>query len=195
MGARLTAVAPAIVLRPVRPQDAGAFAGFIENLSPLSRRLRFHGAVAQLPSEVLHRFTHPDPGSEQAWLAFALNSGGAELCVGEARYAAPDDGPAGGREFALAVVDAWQGRGIGAALLRELIAQASRRGVQRLHGDVLRDNTAMLGLAQHQGFAVSRHPGDARLLRVSRRLDQPTPWNAAWSAGASAAGAAAVRAA
>jgi acetyltransferase len=195
VGACLAAVEPAVVLRPVRPQDSGAFAGFIENLSVQSRRRRFHGAVAQLPPDVLHRFTHPDPGSEQAWLAFALNSDGGEFCVGEARYATPDDGPADAREFALAVADHWQGRGIGAALLHELTAQASRRRVQQLHGDVLRDNLAMLALAQRQGFVVSRHPTDARLLRVTRQLDQAIPWNAAWCAGASAAAAAAAWAA
>jgi acetyltransferase len=161
-------------LRPVRAQDTATLDAFVRGLSLESRQRRFHGGMAQLPPDLLHRFTHPDPDGELALLAFATE-GGREVCVGEARYALSDETPCD-REFALAVADRWQGMGIGSGLLRTLTEHAERHGVERLYGDVLRDNLAMAGLARRQGYAVVRHPADPRLLRVTRTFAAAAPW-------------------
>ncbi len=54
-------------------------------------------------------------------------------------------------ELALAVVDAWQRRGVGRALLAALAARARRAGVRRFTATLLRDNRGALALARELG--------------------------------------------
>jgi hypothetical protein len=49
-------------------------------------------------------------------------------------------------ELAIAVVDDWQGRGLGTALLHQLAARASEEGVKRFSASVLEGNRRMLDL-------------------------------------------------
>jgi acetyltransferase len=158
-----------VSIRRVQPRDAALLGALIQDLSPASRRRRFHGAVHQLPSDWLQRMTRPDLATELALVA-TVERDGREIGVGEARYVRGEEGPAGDREFALVVADGWQGRGIGRVLLRCLTHHAARHGVQRLVGDVLHDNTPMLELARRLGYTLGLHPSDARLLRAERRL-------------------------
>ena len=158
----------AVSVRRVDADDVPMIDAFVQALSPASRQRRFHAGVRALPSEWLDRMTHPDRQRELALLATVVVNG-RELCIGEARYVLSDD-VMPGREFALAVVDGWQGRGIGKALLHGLGCHAQRHGVERLVGDMLRDNLPMIELARALGYVVKRHPADARLLRAERLL-------------------------
>jgi len=60
-------------------------------------------------------------------------------------------------EFAIVVADAWQGRGLGRALLERLIA-ARERGYARMVGSVLAMNATMLSFVKRLGFASRRDP-------------------------------------
>lgn len=163
----------AVVLRPVLPRDAIAEGEFIGALSPLSRRLRFHGAVNRLPDAVLEAMTHIDHREHVALIAQALDSRQRPRIVADARYVADmhDDGhPALSAEFAVAVADDWQGVGLGRTLLQRLAQHARRQGLQRLHGAVLLDNQAMLGLMQRLGARLAVDPDDGSALRVTLAL-------------------------
>jgi len=153
-------------IRRVQGNDAALIDDFVRGLSPASRQRRFHAGVREVPPAWLQRMTHPDPSRELALVALARQAG-REVCVAEARYVLSDD-VAEGREFALAVADEWQGRGIGKTLLLSLACHAARHAVPRLVGDVLRDNLPMIELARGLGFAVRRHPADPRLVRVEQ---------------------------
>jgi len=157
-----------VLLRAVRASDAGALRAFIDGLSATTRYRRFHGWFKGLPDDVLQRMTHPDPRRELALLALAI-SAGQQICVGEARCAA-GDGAANVREIAVAVDDAWQGVGLGTAMLRSLAEGARAGGVEQLVGDVMWENVAMIGLAKRMGCTVRIHPADTRLLQVTRDL-------------------------
>jgi acetyltransferase len=73
-------------------------------------------------------------------------------------------------EFAVAVLDAWQRRGLGERLLSELIGIARDRGLTAIIGDVLAANAAMLGLARKLGFSVSASSEERSMRRVSLAL-------------------------
>jgi GNAT superfamily N-acetyltransferase len=163
----------AITIRRVRADDVPLFGAFIMALSPTSRQRRFHIGLRELPREWLQRLTRPDGRHELALLA-TVAPGGHELCVGEARYVL-SDGVAPGREFALAVADGWQGQGLGRSLMRSLGCHAARAGVERLVGEVLRDNLPMLELARSMNYSVKRHPQDARLVLVERSFSALAP--------------------
>ena len=79
----------------------------------------------------------------------------------------------GNCEFAISVVDAWAGAGLGRTLMGALIAAARRRGLATMEGFVLADNQPMLGLAQGLGFQNRPDPGEPTVRIVRLALDQP----------------------
>ncbi len=62
----------------------------------------------------------------------------------------------GQAEVAFTVVDQYQGRGIGAALVRHLVGIARRSGLAELTAEVLPDNTPMLKLFERCGLPLSK---------------------------------------
>ncbi len=54
------------------------------------------------------------------------------------------------------VGDPWQGKGIGATLMKNLLAIAKDRGIETLWGVVLSENTQMLSLVRKIGCHISR---------------------------------------
>lgn len=104
-------------------------------------------------------------------VAFAREAGATRI-VGLAQSASDDDG---GCEFALVIADDWQGRGLGAWMLKALIDKADAAGIAQIRGEVLRENRAMLGLARRLGFSGSPSPLDANALRITRELNGAAP--------------------
>ncbi|MGQ0509660.1 MAG: GNAT family N-acetyltransferase [Betaproteobacteria bacterium] len=155
-----------LLLRPLVPGDAERLQDFVRALSPASRYQRFQNGLRELSPGLLARMTDLDHAERMAFVA-VLPGQGRERLVGEARYAPTLDRP-GVAEFAVAVADDWQRRGIGAWLFDKLLGHAAASGIARLHGDVLHDNAAMIALARRRGFALRPHPDGARLLRVER---------------------------
>jgi acetyltransferase len=110
-----------------------------------------------LTPQMLARFTQVDYDRELALIALD-GTPPAEAIVAVARYVANPDHESA--EFAIAVADAWHGRGLGRAMMRALIACAKKRGFRRLVGVVLASNEPMLALSRKLGFAVRRDPDD-----------------------------------
>jgi ribosomal protein S18 acetylase RimI-like enzyme len=67
------------------------------------------------------------------------------------------------------VVDAYQGQGIGATLLRHLAVIARGAGLKELVADVLPDNSPMLKIFEKCGLDVRTKRGP-RVVRVTLRL-------------------------
>jgi len=134
------------VIRPVRPADLPALSDFFAGLSTQTRYLRFFGPVAPTPA-LLHLLSG-QPAGVHAVVAVA---GG--VIVGHA-MAVDRPEPEGRRDpgrdrttdIGVVVADAWQGRGVGSALMRALIGQAQARGVTSLAMDVLHVNRQVLGM-------------------------------------------------
>lgn len=87
----------------------------------------------------------------------------------QARYAADDS--SGSCEFALAVADAWQDRGVGATLLSVLLEYARAAGMKRTFGTIHQDNARMVELAHWLGMQTHADRADPCLLVASRSLD------------------------
>jgi GNAT superfamily N-acetyltransferase len=77
---------------------------------------------------------------------------GQATIVGAGRYVVVG---AGAAELAFAVIDQYQGRGIGSVLMRHLIAVARQSGLKELVADVLADNAAMLKVFAQSGLPVT----------------------------------------
>ena len=159
-----------VTVRPVLPQDAELEQAMVRALSPASRYQRFFAPIRELPQGWLERLTQIDYRHQHALIAETF-SGDQALAVAEARYVVD----ASGREceFALVVADDWRHLGLARRLLQALMQAAAEAGLERMVGDVLATNQAMLSLARSAGFQVARHPdGGAQVVRVQRALSR-----------------------
>ena len=148
---------PAAVIRPARPADEAALGGFFAALSLQSRYLRFFGPVT--PGPVLLRRLLGDVEDVDAVVAVR---GG--LIIGHAMAA-----DLAGRvsDIGVVVADAWQGRGLGAALMRALVTGAQARGLTSMTMDVLPGNHQVVAmiLAHWPAARIDRTP-DGLTIRI-----------------------------
>lgn len=156
-----------VTLRPMRPEDAELVKSFVRDMSEQSRYFRFMEAVRELSPSMLSRFTQIDYDREMALVA-TVEEGGKELQIGVSRYAINPDGKS--CEFALAVADAWQGRGIGHKLMNRLMEIARDYGLEVIEGDVLAKNYKMIDLARSMDFAIEQVEDAPELRKMVRRL-------------------------
>lgn len=150
-----------VTLRPAHRSDANALQAFFAALSSRSRLLRFHGGVKQLPEGVLRAFTTQVPHQHVALVAIADTNDGVPSLLAEARYVT-SAAATGHAEFALAVADAWQGLGLGRALLQRLAAHAASEGLEFLEGSVVPGNEPMLALLSGLGAELQADAAEVR---------------------------------
>ena len=153
-------------IREIRPDDRDEVRQAFDRLSSESRYTRFMSFVKELSPQMLERVVHPPAERELALVAEVDAPDGIDIVAG-ARYYIQGDGDS--CEFAITVVDGWQGAGLASRLMRELIRYARGRGLKRMDGFVLTQNNSMLNLARRLGFTVNRDPNDATVKIV--RLD------------------------
>ena len=124
-------------------------------------------SLRELTPAMLEHFTHPDYDHEMALIAIVSYQGN-ETEIGVARYVKYSDGEH--CEFAIAVADPWQGKGVGRLLMQELFSAARANGLKVMEGFVLTTNRAMLRLAKSLGFSAAMHDGDATQVTVTKTL-------------------------
>jgi RimJ/RimL family protein N-acetyltransferase len=134
-------------VRAVRSEDKPDLVRGFEHLSDRSRYRRFLSPHARLSSAELHYFTEVDHHDHEALVAVDPRTGEG---VGEARFIRSREDPHAA-ELAVAVVDEWQGRGVGTRLASELARRAHEEGITVFTALVLADNRGMLALARSLG--------------------------------------------
>jgi acetyltransferase len=163
-----------IVVRPIRPEDEAQHRRFLESLDPEDIRMRVFHSRSELPRSELARLTQIDYDREMAFIAEARDESGGTETLGVARTVSdPDNVEA---EFAIVVRSDLKGQGLGTLLFERLIEHAKQRGIERLVGLVLRENTRMLKLSRAMGFeADAAEPVDSGLRRMVRNLADTKP--------------------
>lgn len=117
-----------------------------DHLSAESRYRRFFTPVPRLTEGMLRRLTETDGhdhiaiGAERGGFVIGVREG-----LGVARFFRSKDQP-DSAEFAIAVIDEMQGKGLGRLLMQALCWVAREHGVRRLRGHVLPANSAMKNL-------------------------------------------------
>jgi len=158
-----------LTLRFAEPGDAEAVQDYFRGLSAQSRYRRFLGAISELPRVELDHFVHAGEFDRFSILATtATKAGVSEIIVGEARYGV--EATIGKLEFGLSVADAWQGLGVGRALLSNMECRAAASGAEAVFGETLSSNTAMIALARKSGYRFSSLPADGRLMVFEKEL-------------------------
>jgi RimJ/RimL family protein N-acetyltransferase len=142
-------------VRTIRPDDKSGLRAAFQSLSADARYARFMAPKLDLSAQLLDVATHPDAEHDCALVAVQEPEG---TIVGGARYAGE---PGGERcEFAVTLVDAWQGLGLARRLMELLIERARSRGLKTMVGYVLSSNTSMRGLARRLGFRDAPCPDE-----------------------------------
>ncbi|HWO44924.1 MAG TPA: GNAT family N-acetyltransferase [Methylomirabilota bacterium] len=132
-------------LRLLQPGDADLISSFFWRLSKETVYRRFFSPIT-LPNEpLLKRLVDVDHCDREALIA--LDDQG---IVGVARYGT---GPGESHDIAVVVADDWQGRGLGALLIKRLGHIARLRGISSFHATMLGDNvraqSLVRGLSPH----------------------------------------------
>ena len=162
------------------PEDKQLLRAGLESLSPESRYRRFFATINQLSEEQLTYLTDIDYQDHFAWIGLLADSGGTEG-VGVGRWVRDSADPESA-EAAVTVVDQWQGKGVGSALLVLLARSAIERGIKRFTMEVLGENEPMMALMHGVGAVIDRRDGEAVFLHVPlpasvEELDQtPSPF-------------------
>ena len=156
-----------LLIRPIRPEDAEMEKEFVAHLSDESKYFRFMDTLRELTQSMLVRFTQIDYDREMAFVA-VTEEDGKEVQVGVSRFVSNPDGET--VEFALAVADGWQKRGVGRKLMSAIIECARAKGYRAVVGDVLALNSKMFKLMTSLGFTIHPHPEDPAVKRVIKPL-------------------------
>lgn len=161
-----------ICFRPICAEDAAMERDFIRQLSAQTKHFRFMGNLKDCSEAMLYQFTHPDPCHEVAIVGLVkCAQQEQEIAVG--RFSVLPDKQS--CEFAVVIADAWQRRGIGRHLMRQLLAIAAQRGLHEMRGLVLADNPGMLQLCKALGFAIHTDPNDPHTKVVVKSLRESVP--------------------
>jgi RimJ/RimL family protein N-acetyltransferase len=138
-------------LRLIRPDDEPRLVTLYGRLSRHTAYQRFFAAMQRLPLDWAHFLANVD---YRARLALVVEDprGGELIAVG--RYEPSDQADVA--EVAFVVQDAWQGKGLGRLLLRELLLAAEARGIRRFRAYVLADNDRMLRLLSRDTRILER---------------------------------------
>jgi acetyltransferase len=161
-------------IRELTPFDRPAIAFSFRHLGERSLQLRFLGAVRQVPESELDRMTRLDHWHHEALIAWSPVP---RSPIGVAEYVRLTEFDQA--EIAVAVVDGWQGRGIGRALLSALQTRALAAGVRHFTATMQRGNRGALAVAQGLGHCstVGRYRDTVELrieLSTSRASQPPT---------------------
>jgi RimJ/RimL family protein N-acetyltransferase len=154
-----------VVLRAIEPDDKEALLDGFGRLSEESRYRRFLSPTPRLTEAQLRYLTEVDHDRHEAVIAFAEETGEP---VGVARYIRHPDDPAAA-EPAVTVVDDWQGRGLGTALLEEVSERAREAGVERFIATVLAGNRPIIAMLEHLGSPAVGSAEDG-VIRIEAEL-------------------------
>ena len=154
-----------VEIRALRPDDQADLLAAVGRTSGQSLYRRFFAAKRELSEQEVAFFMNVNFVTHVALVA-VVDDGGRPAIVGGGRYIVLQPGQA---EVAFAVVDQYQGQGIGSALMRHLAAIARAAGLQELIAEVLPDNSPMLKVFEKSGFPLTTKR-ESRLVHVSLRL-------------------------
>lgn len=160
-----------LLIRPIRPEDAGPLRAGFDLLQPEEVRQRFLYSLKEMTAEMAERFTRINPKNEFALVAAEPLPPGEALLGAVARAAIDSSGR--NAEFAILVSRYIAGMGLGRYLMTRLVKWARGKKLDSIYGDVLEQNHAMLALSQSLGFQREMQQDVQGLARVVLALNRP----------------------
>ena len=140
-----------VVIRALRPEDRDEMQEAVDHMGTETLYRRFFAVKRHFSEKETDFFVDVDFVNHVALVAVVEEDGKPAIAAG-GRYILVNPGQA---EVAFAVVDKYQGQGLGTMLMRHLVAIARGAGLKELTADVLADNRQMLKVFQKCGLAMS----------------------------------------
>ncbi len=159
-----------LFIRPIRPTDEEAMQELFYSFSRETVFYRFFSYLKAMPHEKVTKFVNVDYESEMGIVA-TVKKAGTETLIGSARYYV--DKATGLAEYAIAVKDDWQNRGVGVAMFEHLIRIAKAKGVKGFIGYVLDTNTRAYRLMTRTGYPIETKWEDGVYTLTMRFKDEP----------------------
>ena len=137
-------------VRPIAPEDEPLLHEAVAAMSERTVYFRFFSPMKRLPDALAHRLAVVDYNDRFALVATSHRPPGKEHILGVARY--DRAGNTDVAEVAVAVIDEYQHRGLGGALLTILARVGRQHGIKTFSLIVLPENQQMLGLLRKMGW-------------------------------------------
>lgn len=159
-----------LLIRSIRPDDKAALADAFRQLSKESVHSRFLSFKKELGEVELAYLTELDFIHHVGLVAILPEIDPGKI-VGIARYIVIDQESSDLlAEVALVVVDQYQAKGIGTALLKCLAAIALKAGIPTFEAYILRENLHIRDLFEHCGYRIHSEV-DGDLLKLFMNVD------------------------
>ena len=153
-----------VEIRPIQVDDEERMVKFHQGLSERTVYMRYFESLslaARTAHPRLSRICFADPEHETVLVAVSGDG-----IVGVGRLSRLENSSRA--ELAALVLDKFQGRGIGTALVRQLLQAARQQNLTEIGAEMLRDNIAMQRVLKKADFSLRL--GDPRTVRAIRKL-------------------------
>jgi RimJ/RimL family protein N-acetyltransferase len=155
-----------IFVRPIGPDDGVLIRDLLAHVSKEDLRLRFFDSIKEFSDQFIARLTQLDNARAMAFVAIDQVSG---ETLGVVRLHTASSREAG--EYAVLVRSDLKGRGLGWALMQLIIEYAKSRGLSRIYGQILQENSVMLKMCRELGFSVTTDAEDRGVYDVTLALE------------------------
>ncbi len=140
-----------VEIRAQQPGDREGVRAAVRRASTETLYHRFFAVKRKFSEQEAHFFLDID-FVHHVVLVAVTNEDGQPTIIGGCRYVVIEPGRA---EVAFSVIDDYQRKGLGTALMRHLAAIAREAGLSELVADVLADNTPMLKVFKRSGLTMT----------------------------------------
>ncbi len=148
-----------VLMRPIKPEDEFLWLDMFKSFSEETVRFRFFRIIKETPHEMRTRYCNIDYDREIG-IVGEIEENGKKRFLGVTRIIVDPTDPEKA-EFAVVVSDKWQRRGLGSEFIDFTIEVAKDKGLKKLYGIVLKDNTPMIALCEEKNFKItSGDPGE-----------------------------------
>jgi len=157
------------VVRPILPEDEPLVHHMVANQTQEDLRLRFFAPLKRLSHQAAARLTQMDYDREMGLVAVGPDpETGETIMYGVVRITADPDNLRA--EYAVMVRSDMKGQGLGYQLMNKILDYARSRGIKEVYGEVLRENTNMLGMCRALGFIRKENLDEPGVVEVRIEL-------------------------
>ncbi len=143
-----------IRLRAIKATDEPKLSALFYSVNDNTLYKRFQRVIKSIPHQELQYFLDVDYEKNMAIVLEYEEEGKEPTIVAVAQYFI--DPNTNFAEAAFLVRDDWQGRGLGAIMVEEMILLAKEHGIEGLTAEVLHSNRAMMSLFQKSGLQIEQ---------------------------------------
>jgi acetyltransferase len=156
-----------VILRPIKPEDEPMWHDLVAGCSTETIRFRFAYLFKESTHDMAARYCYLDYDREIAIVA-EIEEEGTRKLIGVGRLVADVDHHEA--EYAVIVVDRWQGHGLGGLLTDYCLKVAKHWDVKRLVAETVKNNARAIATFRNRGFKMDTEQEEDVVL-VSKDLE------------------------